>query len=80
MKGLKKVAEASQSIVPGRDFMPLYYSIKEDKVMTLIFRPNHEKQIEELEDDISDAYHVTDMIRPNTEKEIEEAVKRWLSM
>lgn len=80
MKGLKKVADASKSIVQGRDFMPLYYSIRDDKVMTLTYKSNHESQTMELEDDISSAYYVTDLIRPCTEDEIRAAVKRWLAM
>lgn len=67
MKGLKAVAKKSKDFFSnGRvDRLPLYYSIKEDKVFT---------------ESGKDRECVTFLIRENTAEEIEKAVKRWLSI
>ena len=61
MKGLKAVARASK----GCRWLPLYYSITQQKAFT---------------EDGEGRSLVTYLIRENTEKEIENAVVRWLNM
>ena len=65
MKGLKEVALATRGTVQGMVEIPLYYSIREDKVYT---------------SDGDGRYFVTNLINPNTEEDIKRAVRRWLSM
>lgn len=65
MKGLKEVALATRGTVQGMIEIPLYYSIREDKVYT---------------SDGDGRYYVTNLINPNTEEDIKRAVRRWLSM
>ena len=67
MKGLKALAKATQSVLwnDKSTWIPLYYSIEEDKVY-----------IKEREDRI----FITNLINPQTEKDIEETVNFGLSL
>ena len=63
MKGLKAIAKKSQNITSRQTWMPLYYSISEQKAYTT---------------DGNGRQFVTYLINPNTEKDIENAITRWL--
>ena len=67
MKGLKALAKATQNILwnDKSTWIPLYYSIEEDKVYT-----------KEREDRI----FITNLINPQTERDIEETVNFGLSL
>ncbi len=64
MKGLTALANATQKIdcKDKSTWIPLYYSIKEDKVYPF---------------DGEGRWFVTNLINPQTEKDIENTVKWW---
>lgn len=67
MKGLKTVARQSKNIQQGNlsSWLPLYYSIKENKVSTT-GEPGY--------------YFITQLVRKCTEEEIKKAVENNLAM
>ena len=67
MKGLKALAQATQNILwnDKSTWIPLYYSIREDKVYT--------KEGE-------NRFFITNLINPQTEKDIEKTVNFGLSL